>query len=68
MNESLYRARIEGLQAAERSCVREGLPPRSQYARELGERYARQEISIEQAIEMTLTLHRRIAAHSESTA
>ena len=51
-------ARRAGLEAAERSNVREGLPPRSDAARALGERYAKGELTADQAVAEVVQYHR----------
>lgn len=60
MEQRVYIERLEGLEAAERSNVREGLPPRSTFAREVGQRYARQEISSDDGIRLIIEHHRSL--------
>jgi hypothetical protein len=50
--------RREALAAAERSGIMEGLPPVSAAARALGERYARGEITADQAVAEVLAPYR----------
>jgi hypothetical protein len=61
MDQRVYIERLEGLEAAERSNVREGLPPRSTFAREVGQQYARQEISSDDGIRLIIEHHRNLA-------
>lgn len=51
------QARRRALDAAERSGVREGLPPVSDYAREIGARYAVGELTADQAIAFIIKYH-----------
>jgi len=51
-------ARREGLAAAERSGIREGLPPVSPPARAIAERYAVGELTADEAVELIAQLHR----------
>jgi len=52
------RARREALAAAERSGIREGLPPVSEFARDVGERYAKGELTGEQGVAEIIKHHR----------
>ncbi len=58
VDEKRAARRRAGLEAGERSCIREGLPPRSQFAKAVGERYARGEITSEQGIAEIMQYHR----------
>lgn len=51
--------RRAGLEAAERSAIREGLPPRSEFARTVGEKYALGELTGEQGISEIVKYHRQ---------
>lgn len=52
------QARREALDAAERSGIREGLPPVSEFARVIGDRYVTGELTGDEGIEAIIQHHR----------
>jgi len=54
---AMQLARREALDAAERSGVREGLPPASDYARAIAARYASGKLTADQAIAYIIKHH-----------
>ncbi len=58
IDEARAARRRAGLDAAERNNIREGLPPRSEFARAVGERYARGELTSDEAVAEVIKYHR----------